>query len=248
MPYQRYIPIGTLVNVGTVMIGSTIGLLLQQAFPESIKTIVFQAIGLITLLLGIQMSLKLPDGYLLHLVFSLIIGGVIGEWLHLDVGFQDLGNQLKSLFQVEASNFSDGLITAFLIFCVGSVTIVGAIEEGTRGNRELLMVKSLLDGITSIALAASYGVGVLFSVVPMLIFQGGITLLAKSVQSLFTGVVIDMISAVGGLLIIALGIRLLGIGEINIENLLPALLIAGLLVNIPWSLPAFLSQKQNIKG
>ena len=240
MPYQRYIPVGTLVNIGTVMIGSTIGLLLQQAFPESIRIIVFQAIGLITLLLGIQMSLKLPDGYLLHLVFSLIIGGVIGEWLHLDVGLQNVGDQLKNLLQVEASNFSDGLITAFLIFCVGSVTIVGAIEEGTRGNRELLMVKSLLDGITSIALAASYGVGVLFSVVPMLIFQGGITLLAKSVQSLFTGVVIDMISAVGGLLIIALGIRLLGIGEINIENLLPALLIAGLLVNIPLHLPAFL--------
>lgn len=227
MRITRFIPLGTFINMGTVTLGSAIGLALQQAFPENIKEIVFQAIGLVTLLLGVQMSLKLPNGYLLLLVFSLIFGGILGEFISLDEWLGQIGDQVKSIFQIEASNFSDGLITAFLIFCIGSVTIVGAIEEGIRGDRELLMVKSLLDGITSIALSATYGIGVWFSIFPMLIFQGGITLLARQAQSLFSDKLIDMVSATGGLLIIALGIRLLDMGQINIENLLPGLLLAG---------------------
>lgn len=220
------LPIGTFINMATVSLGSLLGLYLQNAFPANIQAIIFQAIGLATLLIGMQMSFKLPDGYLLILIFSLILGGIFGEVIHLDAVLENLSENLKNSLNINGENFTEGLITAFLLFCIGSMTIVGAIEEGISGKRELLLVKSLLDGVTSIAFASTYGIGVLFSIFPMLIFQGGMTLLAVQVKSIFKDKIIAIISAVGGVLIIGIGINLLKIGEINIENLLPSLLLA----------------------
>ena len=218
-------PIGTFINMATVTVGSLIGMALQQAFPPSIQNIIFQAIGLGTLVLGIKMSLDIPDGYLLNFIFSLILGGVIGEVIGLQEMFHSLGDWIKSGLHLEGSHFTEGLVTAFLLFCVGSMTLVGAIEEGLEGKRELLMVKSTLDGISSIAFASTYGIGVLFSIVPMLFFQGGMTVLARKVQHFFTPIMIAQMSAVGGALIIGIGINLLKLGTINIENLLPALVV-----------------------
>ena len=171
------------------------------------------------------MSLKIPDGYMLLFIFSLIFGGILGTLIGVDVGLEFIGNWLKTELQLGNERFTEGLITAFLLFCVGSITFVGAIEEGLEGKRELLMIKSLLDGITSIAFAATYGIGVLFSIIPMLIFQGGLTVLAGRLQKIFTPTMINQLSAVGGALIIGLGINLLDLGKINIENLLIALII-----------------------
>jgi len=221
----KRLPIGTFINMVTIIIGSLIGLWLQQAFPPNIKVIIFQAIGLATLLIGIQMGLKMPDGYLLILIFSLIIGGIIGESLHLDQQFQALGEWLKNTLNIGDEKFTEGLITACLLYCVGSMVIVGAIEEGISGNRELLMVKSTLDGVSSIAFAASYGIGVMFSIFPMLLIQGGLTILASQIKSFFTATIIAQLTAVGGLLILGIGIELLNIGDINIENLLPSLIV-----------------------
>ncbi len=227
---MKRLPLGTLINVVAVIVGSAIGLLLQDSFPESIKTIIFQAIGLGILLIGIMMSLKLPDGLLLHLIFSLIIGGIIGQLIGLDVVFSNMGDNLKASLNITEEGFTQGLITAFLIFCIGSMTIVGAIEEGISGKKELLLVKSLLDGITSIALASSFGIGVLFSVIPLLIFQGGITLLAKQAQRFFDEKMVQALSATGGLLIVALSINILQLGKLTIENLLPSIVVIGVLV------------------
>ena len=221
----KRLPIGTLINTGTIIVGSLIGLTLQQTFPPNIKIIIFQAIGLATLLIGIQMSLKLSDGYLLILIFSLIIGGIIGELLHLNEHIQDLGVSLKTTLNIGDEKFTEGLVTASLLYCVGSMVIVGAIEEGISGNRELLMVKSTLDGVSSIAFAASYGIGVMFSIFPMLLIQGGLTILARQIKSSFTASIIAQLTAVGGLLILGIGIELLNIGDINIENLLPSLIV-----------------------
>lgn len=223
---QTKLPIGTFINMATVTVGSLIGLYLQNSFPPNIQAIIFQAIGLGTLLIGMQMSLKIPDGYLLILIFSLIGGGVIGELMHLDVVLQNLSESLKNSLNISGENFTEGLVTAFLLFCIGSMTIVGAIEEGISGKRELLMVKSLLDGVTSIAFASTYGIGVLFSIIPMLFFQGGMTVLAVQTKSIFKEKIVAMISAVGGMLIVGIGINLLQLGKINIENLLPALVLA----------------------
>ncbi len=218
-------PIGTLINMGTVAIGSLIGLYLQGIFPENIQRIIFQAIGLATLILGIMMGLKVPEGYLLNFIFSLILGAILGELIGIQSFLQNLGDSIKVALNIGEGTFTQGLITAFLLFCIGSMTFVGAIEEGLKGKRDLLMVKSTLDGISSIAFAATYGIGVLFSIVPMLIFQGGITLMARQLQRFFTPTMIAQLSSVGGALIIGIAINILELGQINVENLLPALIV-----------------------
>jgi uncharacterized protein len=216
-------PKATLVNMLTVTIGSLIGLWLKQFFSADIQAIVFQAVGLGTLLIGIKMALRLPEGYLLVFMFSLIIGAVLGQWLRVDLIFNDFSDSLKMMIGNNDTQFSEGLITAFLLFCVGSMTIVGALEEGLQNKKELLYVKSLLDGFSSIALASTYGIGVLFSIIPMLIFQGGLTMLAFRLKNIFSQNVQDSLSAVGGMLIIGISILLLKLGEISLENLLPSL-------------------------
>lgn len=227
---MKNLPIGTFINVATVVAGSLLGLLLQQIFTAEIESIVFQAIGLGTILIGLKMALKLPDGYMLVVIFSMILGGVFGELIHLDEWMFGLSERLKNSLGIAESKFSEGLITAFLLFCIGSMTIVGAIEEGLNQNRELLIVKSTLDGFSSIALAASFGVGVLFSVIPLLIFQGGMTLGSKLMSSVFDQTTIDVLSSIGGILIIGISINILGLGKINLENLLPSLLLSIFLV------------------
>ncbi|MDF1697056.1 MAG: DUF554 domain-containing protein [Saprospiraceae bacterium] len=234
---MKSLPIGTFINVAAVLAGSTIGILLQQIFTESIEEIVFQAIGLGTILIGLKMALKLPDGYMLVIIFSLILGGIFGELIHLDDWIHGLSEGLRNSLDIQESKFSEGLITAFLLFCIGSMTIVGAIEEGLNQNRELLIVKSTLDGFSSIALTASFGIGVVFSVIPMLIFQGGLTVGSKRLSYIFDKTTIDVLSSIGGILIIGIAINILELGSINLENLLPSLLLSVFLVkaNQKWS-------------
>lgn len=226
------LPIATFINMGTVTIGSLIGLYLNGVFPQNIETIIFQGIGLATLVMGMMMCLRMQDGYMLIFIFSLVLGGIIGELLSLDVFLQNIGETLKTSLSIGDARFTEGLVTAFLLFCIGSMTILGAIEEGLSGKRELLLVKSTLDGITSIAFAATYGIGVLFSIIPMLILQGGITLSAAKLERFFTESIIAQISVTGGALILAIGIRMLKLGEINIENLLPSIAVVIVLTAI----------------
>ncbi len=226
---SRSLPIGTFINMATVALGSMLGLAVGQSFPPDIKLIVFQAIGLCVVLIGLMMAQKVPDGYMLLLIFSLLFGGILGQGLRFDLWFTSLGDQFQQLLGVGGEGFTEGLVTTFLLFCVGSMTIVGAIEEGIQGKRELLMIKSLLDGFTAVALAATYGIGVFFSIFPMLLFQGGITVLASRAQHFFTPKMVGILSACGGLLILGIGINMLEMAQIKVENLLPALFISGIL-------------------
>lgn len=223
------LPKATLVNMLTVTIGSIVGIMLKNIFSADIQAIVFQAVGLGTLLIGIKMALRLPEGYLLVFFFSLIIGAIFGQIIRVDIFFNDISELLKNSIGNNDTGFSEGLISAFLLFCVGSMTIVGALEEGLQQKRELLYVKSLLDGFSSIALASTYGVGVLFSIIPMFLFQGGITIMASRLKNIFSQPVMDCLSATGGMLIIGISIHLLQLGKINLENLLPSLLIVAVL-------------------
>ena len=217
-------PWGTLINVAAVLIGGTIGLLLHKNLPKSMQVIAFQAIGLCTLFIGMQMALQVKDP--LILIFSVLIGGVIGELMHLDQKIGALSDKLKKAIGSGDANFTQGLVSAFLIFCIGSMTIVGALNEGISGDRSLLLTKSVLDGFTSIALASTYGIGVLFSVIPMLIFQGGLTLFAGQFGSFFSTNLLAQLTATGGILILGIGINLLEIEQIKVINMLPALLVA----------------------
>ncbi len=239
--------VGTLINVGAVVAGSLVGLFFHARLPKRFTTAAFQGIGLFTLFIGFTMAAKTKS--LLVLVFSIVLGAVTGELLDIDRLLNRFGEWLRKrlakkqksevvsgestrdspLPTTEPSRFAEGLVTAFLLFCMGSMTVLGAIEEGLGGRPNLLAAKSVLDGFASLALAASLGIGVLFSVIPLFIYQGGLTLLAGSMQTVMSDVVVNEVSAAGGLILIGLGITILEIKRLKVLNMLPALVFAGVL-------------------
>jgi len=220
--------IGTIVNIAVIIAGSIIGMIIHDKLPRRFVQIVFQAIGLFTLFIGVSMALK--TDHIILLIMSLVIGSVTGELLGLEKGMERLADRLKRKLKLRNERFSEGMITAFLLYCMGSVTIIGAIEEGLTGEPTLLYMKSIMDGVSSIALASAMGVGVAFSVIPLLLYQGGITLFASSVGEYFSDVVVDELTATGGILLLGLGINILEIKKLRILNMLPSLIVIVVLV------------------
>ncbi|MCL2025453.1 MAG: DUF554 domain-containing protein [Leptospirales bacterium] len=220
--------IGTLVNTGAVIVGSAIGLIFKKALPEKYQTIFFQAIGLFTLLLGFKMSFDISTPLLV--VLSLASGGIIGEAIRLENRLEDLGVWIKAKTKSQNDRFTDGLLTAFLLFCMGAMTITGAIEEGFGKTSDLLLTKSIMDFFSSIMLASALGIGVMFSAILLFAFQGGITLLVSLIGKSIPMEIISEITVVAGVILIGLGINLLEIKRIKIINLLPALLLISLFV------------------
>ncbi|MDY6786599.1 MAG: DUF554 domain-containing protein [candidate division WOR-3 bacterium] len=218
---------GTLINAGAVIAGSIIGLLLNRRLPEKITKAVFIPIGLFTIFLGVKMTLDTPN--IMILVLSAVTGTIIGVVTKLDVAINQLGNALKSIIRSKNRHFTEGLVTAFLIFCMGSLTVLGAFEEGTGNFPNILLTKSIMDGFTSVILAASMGIGVMLSAIPLLIYQGLLTLFAGSLTGLITGDTVSQISGAGGLMLLGLGIEILEIKKLKIINMLPSLIIAGIL-------------------
>jgi hypothetical protein len=214
---------GTLINAGAIVVGSTAGLILHSRLPRRVTDIVFQGLGLFSLFIGFNMSMR--TSHMLLMIFSIVIGSIIGELLSLEAGMERLSENLKARLKSSNEKFTEGMITAFLLYCMGSMTILGAFEEGLGGEPNLLLAKSVLDGFSSVALASALGIGVMFSILPLLVYQGGLTLLAAQLQDVFTELVIDELSAVGGLLLIGLGINILEIKRLRIMNMLPSLVI-----------------------
>ena len=220
--------IGTLVNTAAVIIGGFIGLVLKKRMPDRVTTIYFQAIGLFTLAIGASMAVSMEK--ILIVVSSLALGSLIGEWCDLERGVEKLSEYLKVRFKIGSEKFSEGLVTSFLLFCVGSMTILGTIQEGTGGSPDLLFTKSTMDFFSAILLASAMGVGVLFSSVPLFIFQATITIIARYAANFFTDDIILGLTNVGGILLIGLGINILGIKKLRIMNMLPSLLIVILFI------------------
>jgi uncharacterized membrane protein YqgA involved in biofilm formation len=218
---------GTLINAGAVIVGSSIGIVVGTRLPRKITEIVFQGIGLFTILIGIRMAIETSN--FLLMILSIVTGSVIGESMDIENLAIRLCDSLKKRVKSKNEKFSEGMTTAFLLFCIGSMTILGAIEEGLGGKPDLLMAKSVLDGFASIGLAAALGVGVMFSVIPLLIYQGGITLFSSFLQGIFPVTVVGEMSAVGGLLLIGLGINILEIKKLRILNMIPALAVVAIL-------------------
>ncbi len=218
--------LGTIVNTGTVVGGALIGVLIHSRMPERITRTTFQGIGLFTLYIGFTMAAK--TGNVLIMVFSIVLGAIFGELLNLEARMEKVSEWGKRKVGSKNDKFTEGFVTAFMLFCMGSMTILGSIEEGLGGEPTLLLAKSFLDGFGAVALASSLGIGVLFSAVPLLIYQGGLTLLAGLVQGWLTEPIINEVSAVGGLMLIGLGITILEIKKMKILNLLPALIFAGI--------------------
>jgi len=218
---------GTLINSGSIIIGSIIGLIIHKRLPVRITTRVFQGIGLFTLFLGIYMASKTNN--ILIMIFSIVLGAVIGEAIDIERYMDNFSEWIKKRVKSTNENFSNGFTTAFLLFCMGSMTILGSFEEGLGGKPNLLYTKSVLDGFSSIALAASLGYGVVFSVIPLLIYQGGLTLFASALHTVFTQNMINELTATSGLLLIGMGINILEIKKLNILNMIPSLVIAVIL-------------------
>lgn len=222
--------IGTLVNAGAVIVGGAVGMLFNKSMPERFKTIYFQAVGLFTIAMGIGMVYNMQN--ILIVVSSVAVGALLGEWMNIERAVDRLSEYLRKKLRIGNEKFSEGLVTSFLLFCIGAMTIVGAIDEGTGRSSEVLFTKSLMDGFSALLLASAFGLGVIFSAVPLLIFQGGITLLAMSASHFFTSEIIAGLTSTGGILLIGLGINILEIKKLRIMNMLPALLVVIVLLSI----------------
>ncbi len=217
--------LGTLANVATVIVGSLIGILIKSRLNQRYVKIFFQAAGLFTILIGITMAVKTE--HLMVVGVSLVIGALLGEWMRLHDRLQNFGEWFKEKIHMREEKFTEGLVTAFLLYCVGAMSILGPIEEGLTGHTsDLLLTKAMMDGFCSIMFASAFGWGVLFSVIPLLIFQGGITLLAMCIGNFLQPNYIIEVTAVGGVLLIALGMQIIGLRNIKVVNMLPALVIA----------------------
>lgn len=229
--------------MATVLIGTGLGLLLQGRLPQNMQQIITQGLGLITLFVGSSMASSVNkvesriDGVILALL-AIAIGGLLGEWWQIERRIEGLGNWLKRRFRGKGS-FTEGFMAASLLFCVGPLTLIGSLNNGLTGDNTLLTLKAVMDGLASIALTSSFGIGVGFSVLIIMIYQGGVSLaaglLAQSLPDPTTDPGVLLVTGVGGLMILGLGLNLLEVARIRVASFLPALLLAPLLV---WFLPA----------
>ncbi len=226
---------GTLLNVLTVLVGGTLGLLVGGRLPERLQSIIMNGLGLAVILIGVQNGLVTRNP--LILIGSILLGGIIGELLRLDYHLDNLGNYLQKRLAAGgtrgASTFSEAFVTSSLVFCVGPLTIMGAIQNGISGDITFLGIKSMLDGFAAFAFAASLGWGVLLSAVTVLVYQGLLSLaawgIAGGVPSRDNPYILEM-TAVGGLIIMGVGLKLLNIKELKLANYIPALAVAPVIV------------------
>ncbi len=230
--------VGTLINVATILIGGTLGLIFGARVPDRLKATVTSGMGLFTVAIGIQMFLKTENS--LIVLGALLVGALLGEWWKIEDRLQALGQALETRFAKDApdtssstasNGFVRGFLTASLLFCVGPITILGSIQDGLTGNYNLLVVKSVLDGFGSLAFSSTLGIGVLFSSLVVLVYQGGISLLAAQLNAIITQPMMNEMTAVGGVILVGLALSsLLEIKKVRAGNFLPALIIAPLLV------------------
>jgi len=224
--------IGTLINIATVLIGGTMGLLFGARLPERLRKTVVAGLGLFTLAYGILNFIQTRNA--LIVLGALLIGALLGEWWKLEDGLQNLGSFLEKRFVMKengSNRFVRGFLTASLVFCVGPLTILGSIQDGLTGNYEMLATKAVLDGFAALAFASTLGVGVLFSVLVILAYQGGISLLAAHLDAIITEPMMVEMAAVGGVILLGIAISgLLELRPIRVGNFLPALVMAPLIV------------------
>lgn len=225
---------GTLINIGTVLIGCLVGVSIGSRLPEQMRNTVLNGLGLVTILVGAQMALGTTN--ILVVMGALLLGAICGELLKLEELLQRLGRWLQDSFSRGGqSSFAEGFVTASLVFCIGPMAILGSIQDGLSGDYSVLAVKSLLDGFASIAFSASLGWGVALSTIPLLVYQGSITLFAGVLSQVLSQPMIAEMTATGGLIIVGIGLKLLRIKELRLASFLPALAVAPLIVVlIPW--------------
>ncbi len=230
---------GTWMNVLTVALGSGLGLFLQEKLPTRMQRVIIQGVGLLTIFLGLTLASKLLavqagrlDGIIVGLI-ALVAGGLLGEGLKLEVRLEQLGDWLQRRFRGQG-RFTEGFVTASLLFCVGPMTLIGSLNNGLRGDDTLLMLKAVMDGITAIALTGSYGPGVACSLFTILLYQGGLSLAAGALAQTLPDPAQDphilIATGIGGLMILGTGLNLLDMAKVPVASFLPALVLGPLVL------------------
>ncbi|MCL4425849.1 MAG: DUF554 domain-containing protein [Firmicutes bacterium] len=219
--------IGTIINTLAVIVGGVLGTYLIKGIPDRIKATVIQGIGLSVIYIGMKTTWETRNPVIL--IVSLALGGTAGELLHIEEGLEVMGNRLEKALAFGEGTFSKGFIMATLVYCVGAMAIMGSLQDGLTGRYDILLAKSALDGITAIIFSSTMGIGVAFSALPLLVYQGAISLLAQQIRPLLTEAVVAEMSAAGGLLILGIGINLLEVARIRVAALLPAIVAAAAL-------------------
>lgn len=228
---------GTVVNAVTIIIGSILGLFFTR-IPEKYKETIMQGIGLTVILIGLQMAFQ--TNQIIVVLLSILSGAAIGEFLKLEDAFNRFGDWVSSKFRGKSNNtnISEGFVTASLIFVIGAMAILGALDSGLRGDHEILLTKATLDGFTAFVLTTTLGIGVILSAIPVFLYQGAMTLLATQIEAWIPEILfndlIQEVTAVGGLLILAIGLNILKLTNIRISNLLPAIFTVGVILVIQY--------------
>ncbi len=242
--------LGTIINCAAVLVGSLIGILIKGGLPKRFEETIFSSVGLAVMFIGLGGALSglmtiseaaLGTQYTMGMVLSLVFGSIVGEALDIETRLDHLGEWIKGKMpkKLAGKTFVDGFVTASMLFCVGAMAVVGSLEDGLNGDYSILAAKSVLDGISSLLFAASLGFGVAMSILPLALYQGGITLLAQFVKPYMTDALITQMSCVGSVLIFAIGINMIFGKKIKVGNLLPAILFPIIFTLIKAVFPAF---------
>ena len=219
--------IATVINALAVLAGSIFGWLMHKKISEKISYVVYTGVGLIALVLGISMALEVQR--ILYMALSLVLGGLIGTWINIENYILNFGEFLKRTFakntKDNAASFAHGFLDASLLFCVGALSLIGSFQAGAEGNYSLLLTKSVMDGFMAILLTAALGIGVAFSIITILVYQGALTLLSAWIRPYVTDLALSELTAVGGIMVIMIGFNMLKLRDIKTANYLPALIV-----------------------
>jgi len=219
--------LGTTFNVAAIILGTMVGLVLRRRLPERMSSIAIQGLGLVTALIGAKMMITAEN--ILVVLVSTVIGGILGELMRIEARIDSFGARVEAKFSKEGGTFAKAFVTSSLLYCVGPMAILGALQDGLRGDFTILLTKSGLDGIASVAFASTLGIGVLFSALPVAAYQGGITIGASALEPYLSASMINEMTATGGLLIVGIALNILQVTKIRVGNLLPAILLAAIL-------------------
>jgi uncharacterized membrane protein YqgA involved in biofilm formation len=217
----KLILLGSIVNAATIIVGGAAGSILKRGISERFSSLIMSALGLLTMALGMMFAVESKN--IMVVVFSLVIGSLLGEWINIEKKMNDLGDYVQDKLKAGEGNFAEGFVTASLLFCVGSMAIMGSLQSGLMNDHKILYTKAVMDGVTAVVFASTLGIGVALSFMPVLIYQGSIELLASLIAPYLSTAVVTEMTATGGILLVGVGINILEIKKIKVGNMLPAI-------------------------